>query len=141
MANKSKLHISKLKDFKEWLIKEGWDIEESKEIREILSAKKTGRKNPLIVYTKINAKEHLNVIDKDNGVVNAFLRDCEKPKTNADKIRAMSDEELEILLNKAVFCGGLVRSESSSTECVGCSYPFCYPQRFIEWLKKEAKEN
>ena len=31
--------------------------------------------------------------------------------TNADKIRQMTDEELENLLNKAVFCGGLVRSE------------------------------
>ena len=39
--------------------------------------------------------------------------------TNGDKIRNMSDEELENLLNKAVFCGGLIRSEQSSVECKG----------------------
>lgn len=58
--------------------------------------------------------------------------------TNGDKIRSMSDEELENLLNKAVFCGGLIRSEQSSVECRGCSYPFCCPQRYIEWLKREV---
>lgn len=141
MADRSRLHISKLEDFKEWLIKDGWNIEEPKGTWEVLRARKTGRKNPLIVYTKIDAKEHLSVMDRDSGVIGAFLRDSKKPKTNADKIRAMSDEELETLLNKAVFCGGLVRSESSSAECFGCSYPFCCPQRFIEWLKREAKEN
>lgn len=57
--------------------------------------------------------------------------------TNADRIRAMSDEELENLLNKAVFCGGLVRSEQSSAECKGCSYPFCSPGKYVEWLKRE----
>ncbi|MEE1255583.1 MAG: hypothetical protein UHN47_03605 [Lachnospiraceae bacterium] len=57
--------------------------------------------------------------------------------TNADRIRGMTDEELENLLNKAVFCGGLVRSEQTSAECKGCSYPFCSPERYVEWLKKE----
>lgn len=57
--------------------------------------------------------------------------------TNGDKIRNMSDEELENLLNKAVFCGGLVRSEQSSAECKGCSYPFCCPDRYVKWLKRE----
>lgn len=54
--------------------------------------------------------------------------------TNGDKIRNMTDEELENLLNKAVFCGGLVRSEQSSAECKGCSYPFCSPERYAEWI-------
>ena len=57
--------------------------------------------------------------------------------TNGDKIRNMSDEELENLLNKAVFCGGLVRCEQTSAEFKGCSYPFCCPERYVEWLKKE----
>ena len=33
-------------------------------------------------------------MDRDSGVVGAFLRDCKKTKTNADRIRSMSDEEL-----------------------------------------------
>lgn len=94
MADRRTLHISKLEDFKEWLIKDGWDIEEPKGTWEVLRARKVGRKNPLIVYTKMDAKEHLSVMDRDSGVIGAFLRDSKKPKTNADRIRSMSDEEL-----------------------------------------------
>lgn len=56
--------------------------------------------------------------------------------TNTDKIRNMTDEELELLLNKAVFCGGLIRSEQSSDECRGCEFPFCQAERYIVWLKR-----
>lgn len=94
MANRHTLHISKLEDFKKWLVKDGWEIEEPNGIYEVLRARKQGRQNPLIVYTKADAKEHLSVMDRDSGVVGAFLRDCKKPKTNADRIRTMSDEEL-----------------------------------------------
>lgn len=94
MANIHTLHISKLEDFKNWLVKEGWEIEEPKGIYEVLRARKQGRQNPLIVYTQAYAKEHLSVMDRNSGVVGAFLRDCKKPKTNADRIRAMTDKEL-----------------------------------------------
>ena len=33
-------------------------------------------------------------MDRDSGVIGAYLRDCKKPKTNADRIRSMTDEEL-----------------------------------------------
>ena len=94
MANRHTLHISKLEDFKKWLVKDGWEIEEPNGIYEVLRARKAGKKNPLIVYTKADAKEHLSLMDRDSGVVGAFLRDCKKPKTNADRIRSFSDEEL-----------------------------------------------
>ena len=94
MANRHTLHISKLEDFKKWLVKDGWEIEEPKGIYEVLRARKHGRQNPLIVYTKADAKEHLSIMDRDSGVIGAFLRDCRKPKTNADRIRAMTDKEL-----------------------------------------------
>ena len=94
MANRHTLHISKLEDFKKWLVKDGWEIEEPKGIYEVLRAKKNGRQNPLIVYTKADAKEHLSIMDRDSGIVGAFLRDCRKPKTRGDEIRSMSDEEL-----------------------------------------------
>lgn len=100
MADRHRLHISKLDDFKEWLVKDGWDIEEPKGTWEVIRARKSGRKNPLIVYTKMDAKEHLSVMDRDSGVIGAFLRDSKKPKTNADKIRAMDDEELAEFLQR-----------------------------------------
>lgn len=94
MANRHTLHISKLEDFKKWLVKDGWEIEEPKGIYEVLRARKYGRQNPLIVYTKADVKEHLSVMDRDSGIIGAFLRDCRKPKTKADRFRSMSDEEL-----------------------------------------------
>lgn len=100
MADRSILHITKLEDFKEWLIKDGWVIEEPKGTWEVLRARKEGRRNPLIVYCKMNAKEHLSVMDRDSGVIGAFLRDYKKPQTNADRIRNMSDEELAEFLCK-----------------------------------------
>ena len=45
--------------------------------------------------------------------------------TNADRIREMSNEELEQLINKAKFCGGLIERESTSEECHGCKDGFC----------------
>ena len=94
MANRYTLHISKLEDFKKWLVKDGWEIEEPKGNYEVLRARKYGRQNPLIVYAKADAKEHLSVMDRDSGVIGAFLKDCRKPKTKGDRIRSMSDEEL-----------------------------------------------
>lgn len=84
MANRSRLHISKLEDFKAWLLKDGWSIEEPKGTWEVLRARKSDRKNPLIVYTRMDAKEHLSVMDRDSGVIGAFLRDSKKSKTNFD---------------------------------------------------------
>ena len=94
MENRHTLHISKLEDFKKWLENDGWEIEEPKGIWEVLRARKQGRKNPLIVFQKKDAKEHLSIMDRDSGVIGAFLKDCKKPKTNADHIREMSDDEL-----------------------------------------------
>ena len=79
MANRNTLAVSKLEDFKIWLIFEGWKIAETKGYFEVLRAVKEGRKNPLIVYKRLstdNGKElvHLSVLDRDIGVVNAYLR-------------------------------------------------------------------
>lgn len=75
MANRHTLAISKLEDFKSWLIADGWKIEETKDYYEALRATKPGRKHPLIVYKRSNAKMHLSLLDRDSGVVGAYLRD------------------------------------------------------------------
>ena len=137
MADRSRLHITKLEDFKEWLIKDGWVIEEPKGTWEVLRARKEGRRNPLIIYCKMNAKEHLSVMDRDRGVIGAFLRDFKKPQTNADRIRSMSDEELYNFIEKVKMCGGLIRTEETSSECRGCGDGFCC--NVMQWLKSEVK--
>lgn len=127
MANRHTLHISKLEDFKKWLVKDGWEIEKPKGIYEVLRARKQGRQNPLIIYTKADVKEHLSIMDRDSGVIGAFLRDCRKPKTNADRIRSFSDEELAEFLEKIVSgnrdeiginCGNSKCEEWKCTECI-----------------------
>ena len=61
--------------------------------------------------------------------------------TNADKIRNMTDEELFNLIGKIKFCGGLLATEHSSSECVGCKFPFCcHGNADMQWLKKEVVE-
>lgn len=93
MANRYTLHKNSLEDFQKWLVADGWEIEKSKGIFEVLRARKAGRPQPLIVYTKTDAKEHLTVMSRDVGVVRAFLRAKKKLQTNADRIRSMTDEE------------------------------------------------
>lgn len=59
-------------------------------------------------------------------------------KTNADRIRAMTDEELDNFLgdiqrDTANYCGGVTETQS---------YPF--PEQrgaWLDWLKQEAKED
>ena len=131
MANRHTLHISKLEDFKEWLVKDGWEIEEPKGIWEVLRARKSGRQNPLMVYRKEDAKEHLSIMDRDSGVVGAFLRDCKKTKTNADRIRSMSDEELAEFLCKVKSDYQLADHEFPSEEECG---------EWVEWLQSEVEE-
>lgn len=52
MANRDTLAVSKLEDFKQWLIKDGWEIQETKGWLEVLRATKQDKKYPLIIYRK-----------------------------------------------------------------------------------------
>lgn len=94
MAKRNVLHINKLEDLKKWLLKDGWDLLPlSNNPYEVLRASKTGKQNPLIIYSG-KSSEHLSFADRDMPVIGAFLRDQKKPQTNADRIRSMTDEEL-----------------------------------------------
>lgn len=89
MANRNTLHISKLEVFKNWLINDGWEIlPPSKNPYEVLRASKMGISNPLIVYSG-KSKEHLSFANEWLPVVEAFLH----KKTNADRIRSMTENE------------------------------------------------
>lgn len=75
MANRKLLHRNKIEDFKSWLQADGWQIEQTKGIYEIVRAKKGDRK-PLIVYTRDSkGSEHITVQSRDEGVVRAYIRD------------------------------------------------------------------
>ena len=79
MANRNTLAVSKLEDFKQWLISDDWKIVDTKGYFEVLRAVKEKRKNPLIVYKRLqtdSGKElvHCSVLDRDVGIVKAYLR-------------------------------------------------------------------
>lgn len=72
MATRNLLHKIHLEPFKEWLIKTGWQICDTKGIYEVLRASKGSKW--LIVYSRANAKEHYSVRDVDYSTVERFLR-------------------------------------------------------------------
>jgi hypothetical protein len=130
MANRYTLHKNSLEDFQSWLVADGWEIEKPKGIYEVLRARKAGRQQPLIVYTKADAKEHLTVMDRDLEIVGAFLRDKKKPQTNADRIRSMTDEEL----------AGLLKEVKEDYQWANPDYPDCEDcGEWLNWLQLEAE--
>jgi hypothetical protein len=72
MADRHTLHKSKLEDFKEWLINDGWVIENIKGFYEVLRAKKG--KRTILIYSKLEAKEHYTIPDNCMGIFIAYLK-------------------------------------------------------------------
>lgn len=132
MANRYTLHKNSLEVFQNWLVADGWEIEKPKGTYEVLRARKAGRQQPLIVYTKADAKEHLTVMDRDFEIVRAFLRDKKKTQTNADRIRSMTDEELaEVLFGSCIEHMGVEDCSHPEKACKSC---------VLDWLKSESEE-
>lgn len=133
MANRALLHMNKLKDFEKWLEKQGYMIlSTSKNPYEILRAKKD--KDTVIIYQKGDSKEHLSIMDKDYPLIHKFITES-KPKTNADRIRNMSDEELAEFLAYNAYCEECYVKKDDS-----CCYPdgTCR-QKHLEWLQSKAE--
>lgn len=98
MATRNILHISKLPEFEQFLEDKGYMIlATSKNPFEVLRAKKD--RDTVIVYKRADAKEHLSTMDKDYHLVREFIK-SQRSQTNADKIRAMPDEELAEFLSE-----------------------------------------
>lgn len=79
------------------------------------------------------------LVDIDELVNEILTINCYKdePHTNADRIRSMSDEELYNFIEKAKMCGGLLRTEETSSECRGCDGDFCC--NVMQWLQSEVE--
>lgn len=92
MAIRSILHHSHIEPLKKWLINDGWIMQDTKGFYEVLRATKDG-KRPLIVYTKLDAKEHYSVDERDMSIIRAFLRDYRKAESEDEDIRRMSTDD------------------------------------------------
>ena len=59
-----------------------------------------------------------------------------KPMTNADRIRAMSDEELaEFIRDISYQC----QSASVGSHCLRCDYNWCSKRKMEKWLQQPAE--
>ena len=106
MANRHLLAINKLEDFRNWLLKNGWQIEETKGKYEVLRARKSTEKLPLIVYKKDkDGLVHLSVSDWNTKYVYEFINDNKSNKqtdlkAQLDQQKAMWNELKEWLKNQ-----------------------------------------
>lgn len=86
MADRHTLHFNKLESFKNWLIKNNWEIKPlSKSQHEVLRATKDGRW--VIIYLKDSATEHYSLTDNSISVVNQWLRERKIRETVCKEIR------------------------------------------------------
>lgn len=134
MAKRNVLHKNLFEDFQKWLVANGWEIEKPKGTYEVLRARKDGRPQPLIVYMKADAKEHLTVMDRDFEIVRAFLRDKKKTQTNADRIRSMTDDELAQTLFDS--CIEVMQID----ECPYIDNVGMCKKCILDWLQREREE-
>ena len=61
------------------------------------------------------------------------------PQTNADKIRAMTDEELATFINRIVVCHHL-RNEGHCEKCPIHPAKSCDTEGIMKWLQQPAEE-
>lgn len=73
MAERCLLHQKKLELFKRWLAIKGYEIQPTKGNFEVLRAKR--KTDTVIIFKKIDAKEHLSVQQKDYRLVRQFIRE------------------------------------------------------------------
>lgn len=141
MAIRALLHMNKLKDFENWLEKQGYMIlPTSKNPYEILRAKKD--KDTVIIYQKGDSKEHLSIMDKDYALIHKFIMES-KSKTNADRIRNMSNEELAEFIHKMeVTCFADIIGYANK-DCgqgkISCRECRAKAPTILEWLQSEAE--
>ena len=74
MADRRTFHKKHLNDFKSWLENNGWKVEQTKGEYEVLRATINGRK-PLIIYSRLDSKEHYSVLNNDMPVIKDFLKE------------------------------------------------------------------
>ncbi len=88
MADRGLLHKSKLGEFKQWLIDNGWQIEDhAKNNCAVLRARNEKiSRHPLIVYERDKDTPHFTVQERHYWIVRMWLRDKKKGMTAKRKL-------------------------------------------------------
>ena len=107
-----------------------YEVFSDQEHRILLAALGRERK----VCEKIDKEDDSYMLREIMDSIEAKVHKMQHPRTVGDRIRGMSDDELAELLQKAVFCGGLLNSKTSSETCrSGCKDGFCGDIKY--WLQ------
>ena len=61
------------------------------------------------------------------------------PMTNAQKIRAMSDEELATFISE--IADECERNTECNQHCYGCDIEYCVRESCLKWLQRPAEED
>ena len=125
--------IEKLRDFKEWENDDGRPIHTMSEIQRIDRCINFAQAEP----TAFDADSRTcNCKHNSNSRDNEPCCRCDNRKTNADRIRNMSDEELaELLFNKSR-CDNCFANCNDKDNCP--SLGSCY-SRHLEWLQSKVE--
>ena len=111
MANRHLLAVNKLEEFKNWLIENDWKIERTKGNYEVLRARKSTEKLPLIVYKKDkDGLIHLSVSDWNTKYVADFINSKKDNKSNnlqqqLDHQKAMWKSLKNFIVNRPYYAG------------------------------------
>ena len=71
MAERCLLHKKKVEPLKVWLTSNGYELQPTKNICEVLRA--TKGKETVVIFTKSLSKEHLTVQQKDKRLIQQFI--------------------------------------------------------------------
>lgn len=86
MADRHTLGPHNIEQFRAYLISQGYEIKEPVGDYEVLRATHEKRRHPIIIYERLSSRGgkplvHYSVLDRDMGVVIAFIRSKKKKKS------------------------------------------------------------
>ena len=88
-----------------------------------------------IYFVETERDENTVTVERRKGICRSCNGSGERPMTNADRIRAMSDEELAVFLANPCECS-VSPTEDGYREC---GNELC-KQHLLEWLQQPTKE-
>ena len=89
-----------------------------------------------IYYVETHSDENSMTVEQRKGICRTCNGSGEKSMTNADRIRAMTDEELaEFIRDISYQC----QSASVGSHCLRCDYNWCSTRKMEKWLQQPAE--
>ena len=88
-------------------------------------------------FDRCNAIGRVVDFSVDDGVCRDF-DEC-KPQTNADRIRAMNDEELATFISE--IADECERNTECNQHCYGCDIEYCVRESCLKWLQQPTEED